>query len=53
MTKLFSMLAAALMFSLSVAAFQPAHAASSNYGQTSETGAYAAGGTSTWPRGGN
>jgi len=53
MTKLFSMFAAALMLSLSVAAFQPAHAASSNYGQTSETGAYAAGGTSTWPRGGN
>ncbi len=41
-----SMFAAALMLSLSVAAFQPAHAAVSNYGQAAETGAYAS-------RGGN
>ena len=53
MTKLFSTFAAALMLSLGVAAFQPVHAAVSNYGQSTETGAYAPGGTSQWPRGGN
>ena len=53
MTKLFSMYAAALMLSLSIAASQPAHAAASNYGQASETGAYAPGGSAYPPRGGN
>ncbi len=53
MTKLMSVFAAALMLSLSVAAFQPAHAATTNYGQASETGAYAPGGSAYPPRGGN
>jgi hypothetical protein len=41
MTKLFSVFAAALMLTLSIGAFQPSHAAETNYGQASETGAYA------------
>jgi hypothetical protein len=53
MTKLFSAFAAALMLTLSVAAFEPAHAANTSYGQSSETGAYAAGGTAYAPLGGN
>ncbi len=42
MTKLFSVFAAALMLTLSIGAFQPSQAAVSNYGQSSETGAYSA-----------
>jgi len=42
MTKLFSIFAAALMLTLSIGAFQPSQAAVFNYGQASETGAYAA-----------
>ncbi len=53
MTKLFSIFAAALMLTLSVGAFQPSHAATPGYGQQQQTGAYAPGGTSDWPRGGN
>jgi len=42
MTKLFSAFAAALMLTLSLGAFQPSQAAVSNYGQSSQTGAYSA-----------
>ncbi len=50
MTKLFSIFAAALMLSLSVAAFQPSQAATGgNYGQAEQTGAYAAGGSMSGP----
>jgi len=51
MTKLFSIFAAALMLTVSVAAFQPSQAAT-GYGQATETGAYAAGGSAYWPRAG-
>jgi hypothetical protein len=49
MTKLFSIAAAALMLTLSLGAFQPSQAAASNYGQASETGPYAAGGSAYPP----
>jgi hypothetical protein len=49
MTKLFSIFAAALMLSLSVAAFQPSQAANLGYGQAQQTGAYAAGGSVSGP----
>jgi len=53
MTKIISMFAAALMLTVGAAAFQPTQAATSNYGQSSATGAYAAGGTAYAPLGGN
>jgi hypothetical protein len=52
MTKLFSIAAAALMLTLSLAAFQPSQAAVANYGQASETGAYAPGGSAYPPSAG-
>jgi hypothetical protein len=53
MTKLFSVFAAALMLTLSLGAFQASHAATTQYGQSTETGAYAAGGTAYAPLAGN
>jgi hypothetical protein len=50
MTKLFSIVAAVLMLTLSLGAFQPSQAASANYGQSSETGAYAPGGSAYPPQ---
>jgi hypothetical protein len=49
MTKLFSMFAAALMLTFSIAAFQPSQANAAGYGQVEQTGAYAAGGSVSGP----
>ncbi len=48
MSKLFSIFAAALMLTFSIAAFQPSQAAT-GYGQVEQTGAYAAGGSVSGP----
>lgn len=44
---------AALAIMLSFGALQVSHAATTNYGQSTETGAYAAGGTAYAPLAGN